>query len=353
MGLRDAALESRPGAVEPPAPGRPAGKLVPVTMREALGQAIAEEMERDDRVFLLGEEVGHYQGAYKVSQGLLERFGERRVLDTPISESGFAGLGVGAAMCGLRPIVELMTFNFSFVAMDPIVNAAAKARMMSGGQVKVPIVFRGANGAGGRLAAQHSQSCEAFFCHVPGLKVIAPGTPWDAKGLLKAAIRDDDAVVFLESERLYGMKGEVPAGKDHVLPIGKADVKRAGKDVTIVAWSRMLGLALEAATLLAEQGIDAEVWDPRTLKPLDLPSLIESVKKTNRVVIVEEGWTTGGFGAQIADDVQRHAFDFLDAPIERVAQRDIPMPYADALEKASLPSVERIVEAARKAAYVE
>src|SRR5579883_969707 len=262
-------------------------------MREALGQAMAEEMERDQNVFLMGEEVGHYNGAYKVSQGLLDRFGEKRVIDTPINENGFCGLGVGAAMAGLRPIVELMTFNFSLVAIDAIVNSAAKARLMSGGQVKVPIVFRGAGGAGGRLAAQHSQSLESYFAYVPGLKVVVPSTPYDAKGLLKTSIRDDNPVIFIENERLYGLKGEVPDG-EYTLPLGKADLKREGKHVTIVAWSRMVHLALEAALALAKKGIEAEVWDPRTLKPLDEESLVASVKKTNRAVVVEEGWRTAG-----------------------------------------------------------
>jgi pyruvate dehydrogenase E1 component beta subunit len=328
------------------------GKMVTATFREAIGQAIAEEMTRDPNVFLMGEEVGFYQGAYKVSQGLLERFGPTRVIDTPIAESGFAGLGVGAAMTGLRPIIEFMTFNFSFVAMDPVINAAAKARQMSGGQLKVPIVFRGANGAGGRLAAQHSQSCESFFCHIPGLKVVAPGTVYDAKGLLKSSIRDDDPVIFLESEKLYGLKGEVPEGVDLTIPLGKAEVKRVGKDVTLVAWSRMLGVALEAAEKLAVQGVQAEVWDPRTLRPLDEESLFASVRKTNRVVIIEESWPYAGVGAEISDRIQRNAFDDLDAPVERVTQRDVPMPYAAALENASLPSTERIVAAVKKVLYV-
>jgi pyruvate dehydrogenase E1 component beta subunit len=320
-------------------------------MREALGQAMAEEMERDQNVFLMGEEVGHYNGAYKVSQGLLDRFGERRVIDTPINENGFCGLGVGAAMAGLRPIVELMTFNFSLVAIDAIVNSAAKARLMSGGQVKVPIVFRGAGGAGGRLAAQHSQSLESFFAYVPGLKVVVPSTPYDAKGLLKTSIRDDNPVIFIENERLYGFKGEVPDG-EYTLPLGKADLKREGKHVTIVAWSRMVHLALEAAEALAKKGIEAEVWDPRTLKPLDEDSLVASVKKTNRAVVVEEGWRTAGMGAEISDVIQRRAFDWLDAPIERVTTEDVPMPYADSMEKRALPSLERVIEACEKVLYV-
>ncbi|HZU98206.1 MAG TPA: pyruvate dehydrogenase complex E1 component subunit beta [Planctomycetota bacterium] len=320
-------------------------------MREALGQAMAEEMERDQNVFLMGEEVGHYNGAYKVSQGLLDRFGEKRVIDTPINENGFCGLGVGAAMAGLRPIVELMTFNFSLVAIDAIVNSAAKARLMSGGQVKVPIVFRGAGGAGGRLAAQHSQSLESYFAYVPGLKVVVPSTPYDAKGLLKTSIRDDNPVIFIENERLYGLKGEVPDG-EYTLPLGKADLKREGKHVTIVAWSRMVHLALEAALALAKKGIEAEVWDPRTLKPLDEESLVASVKKTNRAVVVEEGWRTAGMGAEISDVIQRRAFDWLDAPIERVTTEDVPMPYADSMEKRALPSLERVIAACEKVLYV-
>ncbi|MBI3722695.1 pyruvate dehydrogenase complex E1 component subunit beta [bacterium] len=321
-----------------------------IQMREALGQAMAEEMDRDPDVFLMGEEVGHYQGAYKVSQGLLERFGEKRVIDTPINENGFCGLGVGAAIAGLRPIVELMTFNFSLVAIDAIVNSAAKARLMSGGQVKVPIVFRGAGGAGGRLAAQHSQSFESYYSYVPGLRVVCPSTPRDAKGLLKTSIRDDNPVVFIENERLYGLKGEVPEG-EITIPLGKGDTKREGKDLTIVAWSRMVHLALEAAAALEMEGFDCEVWDPRTLKPLDEAGLVASVKKTNRCVVVEEGWRTCGYGGEIAYTVQREAFDWLDAPVERVTTEDVPMPYADSLEKRALPSVERIVEACKRVAF--
>ena len=319
-------------------------------MREALGQAMAEEMERDANVFLMGEEVGHYNGAYKVSQGLLDRFGEKRVIDTPINENGFCGLGVGAAMAGLRPIVELMTFNFSLVAIDAIVNSAAKARQMSGGQVKVPIVFRGAGGAGGRLAAQHSQSFESYYTYVPGLHVVAPSTPYDAKGLLKAAIRKDDPVIFIENERLYGFKGEVPEG-EYTLPLGVGDVKRQGRDVTIVAWSRMVHVAQEAAAELAKKGIEAEIWDPRTLKPLDIEGLVATVKKTNRVVIVEEGWRYAGVGSELAYTIQREAFDYLDAPIERVTTEDVPMPYAAAVEAKALPSVERVLAACDKVLY--
>jgi pyruvate dehydrogenase E1 component beta subunit len=320
-------------------------------MREALGQAMAEEMERDPLVLLMGEEVGHYNGAYKVSQGLLDRFGEKRVIDTPINENGFCGLGVGAAMAGLRPIVELMTFNFSLVAMDAIVNSAAKARFMSGGQVNVPIVFRGAGGAGGRLSAQHSQSLESFFAYVPGLKVVAPSTPRDAKGLLKTAIRDDNPVIFIENERLYGLKGEVPEG-EYTLPLGVGDVKREGKHVTIVAWSRMTHLALEAAQVLSQKGVEAEVWDPRTLKPFDVAGVVASVKKTNRVVVVEEGWRTAGLGAEVAYTIQKEAFDYLDAPVERVTSEDVSMPYAASLEARVLPSVERVVAACERALYL-
>ena len=318
-----------------------------IAMREALGQAMAEEMERDENVFLMGEEVGHYQGAYKVSQGLLEKFGERRVIDTPINENGFCGLGVGAALAGLRPIVELMTFNFSLVAIDAIVNSAAKARLMSGGQVKVPIVFRGAGGAGGRLAAQHSQSFESYYAYVPGLKVVCPSTPKDAKGLLKTAIRDDDPVIFIENERLYGVKGEVPEG-EHTIPLGVGEVKREGKHLTIVAWSRMTYLAIEAAEVLAKKGFEVEVWDPRTLKPLDVQGLVASVKKTNRVVVAHEAVTRMGFGAEVAAVLQYKAFDYLDAPIERVGAKFAPLAFAPVMEQFVVPHAEDVLAAIRR-----
>jgi len=318
-----------------------------ITFREALNQAMAEEMERDPNVFLMGEEVGYYQGAYKVSQGLLERFGPKRVIDTPIAELGFAGLGVGAAQVGLRPIIEFMTWNFSILAMDQIVNNAAKLRYMSGGALKIPVVFRGASGAAHQLGAQHSQSLEAWYCNVPGLIVMAPSTPKDAKGMLKSAIRDDNPVIFIESEVAYGYKGEVPEG-EHLVPIGVGDIKRPGKDVTIIAWSKMIHVALEAANLLAQEGIEAEVIDPRTLRPLDEQLLLTSIEKTNRCVIVEEGWPYAGVGAEISHRIYQNAFDHLDAPILRVTSEDVPMPYAKNLEQAVIPSAPKVVAAAKK-----
>lgn len=322
-----------------------------IEYREALNQALAEEMERDDRVFLMGEEVAEYNGAYKVSRGLLERFGARRVIDTPISENGFAGIGIGAAMAGLKPVIELMTWNFSLVAIDQIVNNAAKTLYMSGGEFKVPVVFRGAGGAGGKLAAQHSQSLEALFTHIPGLKVAMPATPRDAKGLLKTAIRDEDPVIFIESETLYGKKGEVPEG-ECLVPFGQADVIRTGADVTIVAHSRARHTAAAAAEVLAGQHqIQAEVIDPRTLRPFDIGTVARSVAKTHRLVIVEEGWYWCGVGAQIAESVYRECFDILDAPIERVAALDVPTPYNSRLEHAALPSVERVVAAVKRVTY--
>ena len=317
-----------------------------ISYREALNQAMREEMRRDDRIFLIGEEVGQYQGAFKVSKGFVEEFGAKRVLDTPITEAGFTGLAIGAAMAGLHPIVELMTFNFGILAMDQIVNNAAKVRYMSGGQLSVPMVIRGPGSAAHQLAAQHSQSLEAWFCHVPGLKVIAPATPEDAKGLLKSAIRDHNTVIFIEAQLLYGTKGEVAEG-EHTIPIGRAEVKRAGDDVTIVAYSKMLLLALEAAQELARDGIDAEIVDPRTLKPLDLPTIVDSVKKTGRLVIVEEGWRFCGLGAQIADSVYAEAFDYLDAPIVRVTGEKVPMPYSRPLEDAAIPDKERVIAAVK------
>ncbi len=322
-----------------------------ISYREALNQALFEEMERDPRVFLMGEEVARYNGAYKVSQGLLDKFGSARVVDAPISELGFAGLGVGAAMYGLRPIIEMMTWNFAILAMDQIVNNAAKLRHMSGGQLRCPIVFRGPGGSGGRLSSQHSQSLEANYAQFPGLKIVAPSTPADAKGLLKASIRDENPVVFIEAELLYNFKGEVPAG-EHVVPIGKADVKRPGKDVTLVTWSRMLtACVLPAAEALAASGIDAEVIDLRSIKPLDFDAVAASVRKTNRLVIVEEGWEFAGVGAQLSDLAQRQCFDDLDAPVQRVTGLEVNMAYAANLERAIQPSVERIVAAVHQVLY--
>jgi pyruvate/2-oxoglutarate/acetoin dehydrogenase E1 component len=321
-----------------------------ISYREALNQAMREEMARDARVFLMGEEVGQYNGAYKVSQGLLKEFGPWRVVDTPIAELGFAGVGVGAAMNGLRPIIEMMTWNFALLAIDQIVNSAAKMRQMSGGQLSVPIVFRGPQGAAHQLASQHSQVFEQMYANVPGLKVAVPATPRDAKGLLKTAIRDDDPVVFMESEVLYGSKGEVEEG-EVLVPFGEAEIVRSGRDVTIVAWQKMRFVALAAAEELSREGIDAEVIDPRTLRPFDLETVLASVARTNRCVVVEEGWPWMGSGAQIADSIQRHAFDDLDAPIVRVTGRDVPMPYAKPLENVVLPSAERVKQAVRQVTY--
>ena len=323
------------------------------SVRDALRDAIAEEMRRDESVFLMGEEVGQYQGAYKVSRGLLEEFGDRRVIDTPITEYGFAGLGVGAAFGGLKPIVEFMTFNFAMQAIDHIINSAAKTLYMSGGQMGCPIVFRGPNGAASRVGAQHSQDYSAWYGHVPGLKVLAPYDAADAKGLLKAAIRDPNPVVFLEHELMYGVEFDVPEVEDFVLPIGKARIRREGTDVTLVAHSRMVKFALDAAEELAGMGIEAEVIDLRSLRPLDTATVIESVKKTNRIVCCEEGWRFFGVGAEIAAAVTEHAFDYLDAPPMRVAQKDVPLPYAANLEKLSLPHASDIVEAAKKVCYRE
>ncbi|WP_321489640.1 pyruvate dehydrogenase complex E1 component subunit beta [uncultured Hyphomonas sp.] len=322
------------------------------TVRDALRDAMAEEMRRDENVFLMGEEVAQYQGAYKVSRELLQEFGDRRVVDTPITEHGFAGLGVGAAFAGLKPIVEFMTFNFAMQAIDQIVNSAAKTLYMSGGQMGCPIVFRGPNGAAARVGAQHSQDYSSWYGHIPGLKVVAPYDAADAKGLLKAAIRDPNPVIFLEHELLYGHSFPVPDLDDHVLPIGKAAIKRQGTDVTLVAHSRMVGFALEAAEKLAEQGIDAEVVDLRTIRPLDTATVVESVKKTNRIVCCEEGWRFMGVGAEIAATVTQEAFDYLDAPPARVHQKDVPLPYAANLEALSLPNADDIVEAALKVCYV-
>src|SRR5215813_2742109 len=297
-----------------------------ISYREALNQAMREEMERDPDVFIMGEEVGHYNGAYKVTQGLLHRFSERRVVDAPIAEMGFAGIGVGAAMVGLRPIVEFMTFNFSLVAIDQIVNNAAKMFQMSGGQFNVPIVFRGPGGPAVQVASQHSQSLESLYAHVPGLKVVMPATAYDAKGLLKTAIRDDNPVVFIEGETLYNTTWEVPADGDHLIPLGVGDVKREGTDITLIAWSKMVWTCLDAAKQLEDEGISAEVVDPRTLRPLDVELLAASVRKTGRCVIVEVGWPVSGFGAEIAYQMQRLCMDSLDAPIERVTSDDVPMP---------------------------
>lgn len=325
--------------------------MAEIAYREALNQALSEEMQRDPRVFLMGEEVARYNGAYKVSQGLLDRFGSARVVDTPISELGFAGLGVGAAMVGLRPVIEMMTWNFAILAMDQIVNNAAKLCHMSGGQLRCPIVFRGPGGAGGRLSSQHSQALEANYVHFPGLKVVAPGTPADAKGLLKSAIRDENPVIFIEGELLYGTRGEVPEG-EHVVPIGLAEVKRAGTDVTIITWSRMLtACVLPAAEALAAQSVSAEVIDLRSLRPFDQEAISRSVKKTNRVVIVEEGWGFAGVGAHLADFIQRELFDELDAPVLRVHGLDVNMAYAANLERAIQPSAERITQAVQQVLY--
>ena len=326
-------------------------KLVKTTIRDALRDAMAEEMRRDDKVFLIGEEVAQYQGAYKVSRELLQEFGDQRVVDTPITEHGFAGLGVGAAMAGLKPIVEFMTFNFAMQAIDHIINSAAKTLYMSGGQIRAPIVFRGPNGAASRVGAQHSQDYSAWYAQIPGLKVIAPYDAADAKGLLKAAIRDPNPVVFLEHEMMYGVEFDVPEVDDWIVPIGKAKVRREGDHVTITAHSRMVGLALKAAEELAKEGIEAEVVDLRTLRPLDHETILESVRKTNRLVSVEEGWGPMGVGAEICARVVEHAFDYLDAPPLRVHQEDVPMPYAANLEALSLPSVEKIVAAVKKVTY--
>ncbi|MDH3496253.1 MAG: pyruvate dehydrogenase complex E1 component subunit beta [Gemmatimonadota bacterium] len=327
--------------------------MATITYRDALNQALREEMQRDDTVFLMGEEVGVYQGAYKVSRGLLEEFGPSRVVDTPIAELSFAGIGVGAAMVGLRPVIEFMTWNFALLAIDQVVNSAAKMLYMSGGQTPMPVVFRGPGGAALQLGAQHSQALEAWFAHVPGLKVVAPATPYDAKGLLKSAIRDNNPVVFLEGEMLYNTKGEVPE-EEYAIPLGSAEVKRAGTDVTLVCHSKTVAVALRAADRLAdEHGIAAEVVDLRTIRPLDVDTLVTSVRKTNRCVVIEEGWYFCGVGAQVVDELQREAFDHLDAPILRVTQADVPMPYNKLLERAAKPSPEQVLEAVRRVAYLE
>jgi pyruvate dehydrogenase E1 component beta subunit len=335
-----------------PDPEVPAGtEMVTMTIREALRDAMAEEMRRDPDVFVMGEEVAEYQGAYKVTQGLLQEFGARRVIDTPITEHGFAGVGVGAAMTGLKPIVEFMTFNFAMQAMDQIINSAAKTLYMSGGQMGCSIVFRGPNGAAARVAAQHSQDYSAWYSQVPGLKVVSPFSAADAKGLLKAAIRDPNPVIFLENEVLYGHSGEVPKLDDYVIPIGKARIARAGSHVTIVSWSNGMTYALKAADELAKDGIEAEVIDLRTLRPMDTETIVASVMKTGRAVTVEEGWQQNGVGAEIVARLMEHAFDYLDAPVARVSGKDVPMPYAANLEKLALPTVAEVVAAAKAVCY--
>lgn len=324
--------------------------MATLQIREALRDAIDEEMARDDRVFIMGEEVGYYDGAYKVTQGLLEKYGEQRVVDTPIAEAGFSGVGVGAAMAGLRPIVEFMTFNFSAVAFDQILNNAAKLRQLSNGQFTLPMVFRGPNGAAHMLSSTHSQAFESFYCGFPGVKVISVATPYDAKGLLKSAIRDDNPVIFFESEVMYSVKGEVP-DEEYLIPIGKADIKRPGDGITVVTWGQGLPVALEAAKLAEQDGLDCEVIDLRTLRPLDEQAVLASVRKTNRVALVYHGWPYGGTGAEVSDRIQRLAFDHLDAPIERVCYEDLNMPYAENLENMVIPTPQRALEAIRKVAY--
>ncbi len=356
--------EAKPAPPVAPAPAAPkapvatapaekeySGPTATMTVREALRDAMAEEMRRDEKVFLMGEEVAQYQGAYKISQGLLQEFGERRVVDTPITEQGFAGLAVGAAFMGLRPIVEFMTFNFSMQAIDQIINSAAKTLYMSGGQMGCPIVFRGPNGAAARVAAQHSQCYASWYAHCPGLKVVSPYTAGDAKGLLKSAIRDPNPIIFLENEVLYGQSFEVPTEGDHIVPIGKARVARKGEHVTITAFSLMVKYALEAAELLAAEGISAEVIDLRTLRPLDTETIVASVKRTNRLVSVEEGWPYAGIGSELIAVMMEQAFDHLDAPPVRVTGLDVPMPYAANLERLTLPSPQRIADAAKSVCY--
>jgi pyruvate dehydrogenase E1 component beta subunit len=341
-----------PKTVAEPDPEVPEGtEMVTMTIREALRDAMAEEMRRDADVFVMGEEVAEYQGAYKVTQGLLQEFGAKRVIDTPITEHGFAGVGIGAAMAGLKPVVEFMTFNFAMQAMDQLINSAAKTLYMSGGQMGCSIVFRGPNGAAARVAAQHSQDYSAWYSQVPGLKVIAPFSAADYKGLLKAAIRDPNPVIFLENEMLYGHSGPVPKLDDYVIPIGKARVVRTGGHVTIVSWSNGMSYALKGADELAKEGIEAEVIDLRTLRPMDTETIIASVKKTGRAVTVEEGWQQNGVGSEIAARIMEHAFDYLDAPVMRVSGKDVPMPYAANLEKLALPSAAEVVEAAKAVCY--
>lgn len=321
-----------------------------IQFREALREALSEEMRRDEKVFLMGEEVAEYNGAYKVSQGMLAEFGPKRVIDTPIAELGFAGIGVGAAMNGLRPVIEFMTFNFSLVAIDQVINSAAKMMSMSGGQFSVPIVFRGPTASAGMLSSQHSQAFDNWYANTPGLKVIVPSNPYDAKGLLKSAIRDNDPVIFMESEQMYGDKGEVPEG-EYLIPIGVADVKRKGKDVTIVSFGKIFKVAMAAAEELSKEGIDAEVIDLRTIRPIDYATVIESVKKTNRLVVVEEAWPLGSIATEVSFKVQKEAFDYLDAPVLRVTTADVPLPYAPTLIEASLPNVARVVKAVKQVSY--
>ncbi|MEY5041949.1 MAG: hypothetical protein RLZZ414_1502 [Bacteroidota bacterium] len=323
-----------------------------IQFREAIKEAMSEEMRRDPNIYLMGEEVAEYNGAYKASQGMLDEFGPQRVIDTPIAELGFAGIGVGSAMNGLRPIIEFMTFNFSLVAIDQVINSAAKLKLMSGGQINVPIVFRGPTASAGQLGAQHSQAFENWFANTPGLKVIVPSTPYDAKGLLKAAIRDNDPVIFMESEQMYGDKGEVPEG-EYVLPIGVADIKKKGTDVTVVSFGKIIHRVLAVAADLEKEGLSVEVVDLRTVRPIDYATVIESVKKTNRLVVVEEAWPLASISTEIAYKVQREAFDYLDAPIQRVTMRDVPMSYAGNLVEATLPNAQRITAAIKKVAYLE
>ncbi|UPG71433.1 pyruvate dehydrogenase complex E1 component subunit beta [Roseomonas gilardii subsp. gilardii] len=345
------AAERPEAAAKPVAPEKDWGPTKPITVREALRDAMALEMRADDRVYLMGEEVAQYQGAYKISQGLLDEFGPRRVIDTPITEHGFTGIAVGSAMNGLKPILEFMTFNFAMQAIDQIINSAAKTRYMSGGQITCPIVFRGPNGAAARVAAQHSQDYAAWYASVPGLIVMAPWSAADAKGLLRAAIRDPNPVIFLENEILYGQTFECPTADDFVLPIGKAKIEREGKDVTIVAYSIEVGLAMQAAEQLAGEGIEAEVINLRTLRPLDTETIVNSVKKTNRLVIVQEGWPYAGIGAEVAMRVMEEAFDYLDAPPARVCAADVPLPYAANLEKLALPHLSQVVDAVKSVTY--
>ena len=322
-----------------------------IQFREALREAMSEEMRRDARVFLMGEEVAEYNGAYKVSQGMLDEFSARRVIDTPISELGFAGIGVGAAMNGLRPIIEFMTFNFSLVAIDQVINSAAKMMSMSGGQFPVPMVFRGPTGNAGMLSSQHSQNFENWYANCPGLKVVVPSDPYDAKGLLKTAIRDDDPVIFMESELMYADKGEVPE-EEYLLPIGKAVVKREGEDITLISFGKMMKTAFAAAEELSQKGFSAEVIDLRSVRPIDYETIVKSVKKTNRLVVIEEAWPLASISAEITYHIQKHAFDYLDAPVQRVTNRDVPLPYAPTLIEAILPNVKRVLEAADAALYV-
>lgn len=324
-----------------------------ITIREALNQALREEMLRDESVFLMGEEVAEYQGAYKVTKGLLQELGPKRVIDTPITELGFAGIGVGAAMVGLRPVIEFMTWNFSILATDQIINSAAKMLYMSGGQFNIPMVFRGPGGSAFQVGSQHSQALESWYAYFPGLKVVMPSTPADAKGLLKSAIRDDDPVIFIEQERMYGNKGEVPDDPDFIVPLGVADIKREGSDATIVARSLTVPIALKAADELEKQGVSCEVIDPRTIRPLDIGAIIESVKKTNRVVVAEESHPFCGVGAEISLEITEQAFDYLDAPVKRVSGADVPMPYAKNLEDLAIPSVAQIVAAVREVSYMD